>query len=238
MKHIKFKHCVQFLIALIALTALYTSDFLTLFLAAGSLAALRAPGLGNVLNACVIDCELTDMSTSSDCKIRGGIKVAYWAQYDEIDWVAMAASALHFNTTTQVILDYIMVGAAVFKKLEFERKQGKYSFIFTEDDDAYIQTITMIFEGKSATLRNAFASSISCCKIILHVFDNNCLERVIGVEWDGDAFNVQLKTLRFGRHADESGESGDSKARDEMDLVGESTVPPLFATVGEANIPV
>lgn len=191
-----------------------------------------------ILSACVTSCELQDIATSDECSIRGGLKTVYWAKYSDIDWSAMAADPLKFDTVNQEILDYVMVGAAVFYKLTFERKQGNFNFTYTEDTDVYTQVVTMVFEGKSRDIRNAFAGTVGCCKLILHIFDNNCLERVVGVEWDGSTFEPQVKTLKMTRHLDSSGEFGTSKARDEMDIGGESLTPPLFASVGEANMPV
>jgi hypothetical protein len=227
-------------ISLLVLAALYlgvvTGNFgpFMLVFALSGLTMKYQPG---VFSACVSTCELTDITESDDCKIRGGIKTAYWTEYNSIDWEDMASDPLKFDTATETVLGYTMVGGAVFKKLTFGRKNGFYDFTFTEDTDVYEQLITMIFEGKSNANRLAFKKSLNCCRIVLHIFDNNCLERIVGVEWDGASFEPQVKTLRIGRHLDSSGQSGDSKSRDEFDLVGESLFAPLFSTVGETNIP-
>lgn len=191
-----------------------------------------------VVGANVVSCELGDISTSDECKTRGGLQTVYWANYKEIDWDAMATSAVNFDPVTENILSYAMVGGATFSKLTFERKQGFYDFTFTEDADVYDQLITMIFEGKSAVNSLAFKKAIGCCKIVLHIIDNNCIERVVGVEWNGTSFQPQARTLRIVRHLDSSGQLGSSKSRDEIDLGGESLSPPLYATVTEANVPV
>ena len=191
-----------------------------------------------VLTANLVTCELDDIETSNECKTRGGLSIVYWANYDDIDWETMAGNPANFDPVTCTVLAYVMNGAAVFKKLTFERKQGFYDFTFTEDADVYEILVTMIFEGKSAVNSKAFRNAIGCCKIVLHIIDNNCIERVVGVEWNGTGFTQQAKTLRIVRHLDSSGQLGSSKARDEVDIGGESLYPPLYATVTEANIPV
>lgn len=231
---------LQVLLGVFTLALLQNGDFTTAVL----LGALSAPlgalmfGSSSTLTACVTTCATADITSSDECNLRGGMKTVYWCQYADIDWATMAADPLQFSTANQEILGYTMVGGAVFNKLTFDRKQGTYSFTYTEDAGVYEQVITMIFEGKSRDIRNAFAGAVGCCKLICHIFDNNCLERVVGVEWDGSTFEPQVKTLRMTRHADESGEFGTSVARDEMDIGGESITPPLFASVGETNIPV
>lgn len=227
----------NFVFSALAIVGLAQGDFSS-FMLFGVLASLTASLNMAHLAACAVSCELTDITSSDDCNIRGGLKTVYWARYSEIDWAAIVASPTHWDGANQTLLQYIMVNSATFKKLTFERKQGSYDCTYTEDTDVYEIVVTMVFEGKSAAIRNAFAKAVGCCKIVLHIFDNNCLERVIGVEWDGNTFEPQVKTLRVTRHLDSSGSFGDSKARDELDLGGESLTPPIFATVEETNIPV
>lgn len=227
------------LFAVIALVALAFGS-LQGFMFGGILSAL-AMGTNyspDTLSVCATSCEIDDIESSDECNIRGGLKTVYWAQYGDVDWETMAADPTAFDPVNQCILSYIMNDGATFKKLTFERKQGFYDFTYTEDADVYEQIITMIFEGKSKANRNAFCKAIGCCKIILHIFDNNCLERVVGVEWDGELFEPQVKTLRIVRHLDSSGQFGSSKARDEVDFGGESVCPPLFGQVGQTAIPV
>jgi hypothetical protein len=188
------------------------------------------------LQVCATSCELSDLSASTDCSIRGGLKSAYWVRYDEIDWATMAADPLQFDTATETILAYTMVGAAVWNKLTFDRKLGFYDFTYTEDDDVYQILLTVTFEGKSKTNRNALANSIACCDIVLQLYDNNCLGRTVGVDWDGTSFEPQIKKLRITRHLDSSGQFGDSKARDEVDIGGESLTPPLFSEADETAL--
>lgn len=214
---------------------LYPEFMLTFLVGAG----FSAMGRKSFVNAaCVTTCELNDLTSSDDCNTRGGIRLAFWAKYSDIDWEAMAAAPLIFNPTTQLILDYTMVGGAVFKKLEFERKAANYNFTYTSDTDLYTQVIATIFEGKDSANRNAIVEAIGCCKLILHIVDNNCQERVVGVEWDGTSFSPQITPLRITRHLDTSGVLGTDKGRDEIDFGGESLIAPLYSTAyANDNIP-
>lgn len=187
---------------------------------------------------CVTTCELSDISYDTACNIKGGLKAAYWAKISDVDWAAIAANPLLFDTTTQKLLGYTMLGGAVFHKLTFDRKQGFYNFTYTSDTDVYAQLITMIFEGKSITNRNNLVKAVSCCNLLIHLIDNNCQERIVGIEWNGTSFEPQISKLKITRHLDASGQFGTDKARDELDLGGESLTAPLYANVGETNIPI
>lgn len=230
------KNYIRNLFALVALVALFFANY-PVAVTAFALSALMQRR-SNILTVCATSCEIDDITSSDDCNLRGGLKTAYWGQYSDVDWEAMAADPTAFDPDTQCVQSYIMNAGATFKKLTFDRKQGFYDFTYTSDTDLYEQVITMIFEGKSKENRNAFCKAVGCCKIILHLFDNNCQERIVGVEWDGVSFEPQVTSLRIGRHLDSSGQFGSTKARDEIDFTGESICTPLFAEVGQAAIPV
>lgn len=205
---------------------------LILVLFNGLLNALSYKGR-SILSLCVNTCELTDLSTSDACKVRGGISCIYWIRCTELDLEQMAAD---YDDTVGCLTGYVKKAPAVWSKLSFDKKNAFYDFTYTEDDDVYVQLITIIFEGQSKELRNAFCHAVQCCDIILHIIDNNCLTRTVGLEWDGCNFTKQTKTLRIGRHLDSSGQLGDSKARNEIDFVGESICPPIYNTVAEADL--
>lgn len=182
--------------------------------------------------------ELDDITTATDCSDKAGIRVLYWAEYSDIDWVTMAGDPADFDTTTRTILDYAMIGGAVFNKVEFERKQAFYDFTYTEDGDEVALLISMLFKGKDNARKNSLDEAVRACNIVAHVFDENGKERVVGVDWDGVTFKPIIDYLSVGRILDSSGQRGSSKARDEMDLTGAADFLPLFSTVGESSIPV
>lgn len=223
-------------LAAIQLLLLVTGQWET-FMLTFALGALTMKPNGHLM-ACATTCELDDISEDDDCNNRGGLKTVYWTKYDNINWATMATDPLKFNPTTQTILGFTMVASAVFTKLTFGRKQAFYNFTYTKDTDVYTQIITMIFNGKSVANRNALAKAVGCCKVIAAIYDNNCLSRVVGVEWNGDSFEPQITPLAITRHLDASGQFGTDKARDEIDLGGESLITPLYSTVLESAIPV
>lgn len=185
-----------------------------------------------------LNCALEELSTTSECKNRGGMRVAYWVSSDQVDWATIVADALQWDTATEILLDYTMLLSATFTKVTFERKTAFYDFTFTTDEDLYQVLITFIFEGKNAARRLSLQKALNCCSIVFHLFDNNGLERVVGIEFDGTNLSDPISRLKVGRHLDSSGTFGDSKARDEVDLVAEHLCAPMFATVTEAQIPV
>lgn len=184
-----------------------------------------------------ISCALDAIAPAAGCNIRGSVKVLYWTQYTNIDWEAMAADNLQFNTTTQTILDYTMVGGAVFKKVEFEPKGSFYDNTYTKEAGVYTNLLTLLFSGKDVTRRNSLMEALQCCSIVIHVYGYDGKQRVFGVDWDGETFSVLPVPITVTRHLDSSGQLGSSPSRDEVDLGGESFYAPLFATVTEASLP-
>lgn len=230
------KFAFQLVVGLITLFALGTGNYQIAIIAYGLGACFMKPS--NMLGLYAVPCDLGGITTNDDCGNKGGLADAYWTKYDSVNWASMAGNPLNFNPTTLLILDYVMNGTEVFTQLEFKVEDSTYDFTFTEEADAYDQLIKFVFEGKSNAQTTAFRKAVGCCKMIIHLIDVNGLERVVGVEWNGTAFIKQLKTLRMVRHLDTSGQLGQSRARDEMDLGGKSVRPPLYATVGASNIPV
>lgn len=230
------KFTFQLIAGLITLLGLATGNYHIAIIAYGLSACFIKPT--NILGLYAVPCVLGAITTNDDCSSKGGLADAYWTKYDNVDWASMVGNPLNFTPATLLILDYIMNGAEVFTQLEFKVEDSTYDFTFTEEADAYDQLIKFVFEGKSNAQTTAFRKAVGCCKIVLHIIDVNGLERVVGVEYNGTTFIKQLKTLRVVRHLDTSGQLGQSRARDEMDLGGKSVRPSLYATVGAANIPV
>lgn len=184
-----------------------------------------------------ITCQLDAITNPAVCNDRGGIRALYWFEADKVDWATMAADPLQFDTTNQQILGYTMLGGAVMTKLTFERKEAFYDFTYTRDADVYELLITLMFKSKDIDRRNSLQSAIACCNVGLHIYDNSGVQRVVGQDWNGDSFNDILEELAIARHLDSSGQLGTSRARDEMDLGGQSFFAPLFADVLEADLP-
>lgn len=201
-----------------------------------ALAGLNTKVTGMAI-ATVFPCSLDAIEEPDECNTRGGLASAYWAKQSDIDWETMASDPLLFDPATQKILGYSMVGAATFTQVQFNRKGGTYNFTWTSETQSYQQLIPLLFEGKSNANRLAIQNAVSCCKVVLHLFDNNGLERVVGIEWNGSKFITQVVNLKVVRHLDASGNLSGEKGRDELDLGGESAYAPLFAEVTEANIP-
>lgn len=184
-----------------------------------------------------ITCALDQITNPSVCNDRGGIRALYWFEVEDVDWAAMAADPLQFDTTNQEILGYTMVGGATMNKVTFERKEAFYEFTYTRDTDVYELLLTLLFKAKDIARRNSLQKAIACCNIGVHIYGNSGEQRVIAQDWNGNQFDNILEQLSVTRHLDASGQLGQSKARDELDLGGQSFYAPLFANVDEAALP-
>lgn len=182
-------------------------------------------------------CALDEILDSGVCNERGGIRVAYWTEYNGVDWDTMLGDNTKFNATTGIILGYTMLGGAVFNKVDSLRKEARYQAEFTSDTDLYTTAVNFRFRGKSNTRKNSLQNAITCCAIVLHIYSNDGTQRVIGVDWNGATFNPYLEPLRISRHLDAGGQLSTSKAGDELDLSAESYNAPVFADVDEADLP-
>lgn len=185
-----------------------------------------------ILSLCAYTCTLGDLETDDSCNTSGGIQEIYWCQYGDINWAATVAAVepVLFNPTTEVLTGFVMQGG-VWYKVTPERKTSQYTFTFGEDTQVYEQEIVINFEGGSAAFRLKIKNSFKCCNLVLLIVDNNCNQRLVGVEWNGTAFIKQVKTVRYGTHVDRSGELGTSKAGNDVTLVGESLVAPIYCNV-------
>lgn len=184
-----------------------------------------------------ITCALEAIQNPAVCNDRGGIRKAYWFEFDKVDWDTMLADPLQFDTATHQILGYTMIGGAIFYELTFQRKSAFYDFTYTSEDDLYTILVQWIFKAKDNARRLALQQAISCCNLGLHIYSNDGTQRVIGPDYNGEVIDEMLEPLRVSRHLDSSGQLGTSKGRDELDLGGESFFAPLFADVAEADLP-
>ena len=171
-------------------------------------------------------CELNVITTQGSCD-NGGIKKCYYAKNTDIDWSTMADAPLSWDADTYTISTFTMLGGAVFKTLTNAKRGGKYDFVYTQDAAVYDIMINLIFEGKSSVTSLNFTKLITCCNLCLVIMTNNGLGRVVGKEWDGDAFDDLVDNLRLDRHGDFGGELGGDKARDEMDIKGGGLYAPV-----------
>ena len=185
----------------------------------------------------LITCELDNIQKIANCADRGGYRKLYWFRPSEVDWATMLADPLLFDPATHTILDYAMIGGAVFTEVEFEPKSSFYDFTFTKETDVYSLLVSWIHKGKDPVRRLALQKAINCCDIGVHIYANDGSQRVIAQDYNGETMVDLLDPLAVGRHLDSSGQLGSSRSRDEIDLTGEAFYAPLFATVAEADLP-
>jgi len=149
----------------------------------------------------------------------------------------MLADPLQFDSATHEVLGYTMLGGATMSRLSFIRKSAFYDFTYERESDVYTILVQWIFKAKDVARRLALQKAIACCNLGLHIYCNDGTQRVVGPDYNGDTIEEMLEALAVTRHLDSSGQLGTSRARDEMDLGGESFFAPLFAQVDRANLP-
>ena len=179
-------------------------------------------------------CALNDLIGSDDCANHGGIKVLYWAKASEIDWVTTAATPAQWDAPTQIISGFTMIGGAVWYKITPERKGSFYTQSFTADADTYAVAINVLFKGKGSALRNALCAAISCCKLVFYVIDNNGLERLFGMDWDGTVFEIGTEPLKITQHDDNSGDKGGDQPSDLVIFGGETDCSAIYGDITQA----
>lgn len=183
----------------------------------------------------VVECALDDLVSAVECATKGGIKVAYWTLFNNVDWAATLADVTPlFDTATQTISGFVMVGSNVWNKISPKRKGSNYTQSYTSDAQSYDTNLTFIFEGKGSTLRNVFTSANGCCNIVVYVIDNTNKERLFGVDWDGVAFNNVVEIFRVRQHDDNSGDFGGDGPLDTLIIGGESETPALYGDITQA----
>lgn len=228
---------LKFAASAVILYALYMADYATAMTGMTIMGFLTSRYNFHTL-MCTFTCELTELVSDDSCNVSGGIQEAYWAQYGDIDWVTIAGDITKFDPVTQRLIGTpTMLGGAVWKLITPERKTAQYTFTWTEETDVYTQEIQLNFEGTSNAMRLAFVKSVKCCNLVLLIIDNNCQQRLVGVEWNGTKFLKQTKTLRFGTHVSQSGQKGSSKPGNNVTLIGESDYDPMFANLNLATLP-
>lgn len=184
-----------------------------------------------------ITCGVTEILNPTICNDRGGIRKAFWFEYDKVDWETMIGDPLQFDTTNHQVLGYTMLGGAVMEPLTFLRKSAFFDFTYEREADVYTILVQWVFKAKDINRRLAIQKAIACCNLGLHIYCNDGTQRVIGPDYNGVEVDEMLEGLAVARHLDSSGQLGTSRARDEMDLGGESFYAPLFADVAEGDIP-
>lgn len=181
-------------------------------------------------------CEIVEVTTSSTCNDRGGIRALYVIENSQIDWAGMVGDPAYFDAANQEIIALKFTTGANAKKWTFERKEAFYEFTYTAEQDFYNLLITLAFKGKDRARRNALTSAIACCDVTVVIFGNGGEQRIVGIDYNGTTFDPILELLRVTRHVDAGGQLGSSRGRDELDFGGESFTAPLFGALTEADL--
>lgn len=182
--------------------------------------------------ACIFTCDPQDIVTGTECNTRGGLRCAYYARREDIDWDATAAN---YDPATNLVSGFVMLGGATFKRLEFNRKVGSYTATYTRDNGYYEVNINLLFDGKSATRSKAICDSLNCCDLVMVLFDNNCQGRLIGVDWDGTAFDAPVEGLHISDDEDNYGAFGGDVPQDSITFSTDQICRPVHIDIDKTD---
>jgi len=184
----------------------------------------------------LIVCELDGIGIPTTCTKKKGVRRVFAAQSSLIDWAAMLADAEKFSADDEQVLGYTYLTGGKHVELNFERKSGQFDSTFTRDTGAYDVVFQMIVEGKDRTRTNSLKRMAACCDLTLHFYMADGTQRVVGIDYDGAAFDRPLDKVQISRHLDSSGVFDGDESRDEIDFSGQFEFAPLHANVPIADM--
>lgn len=184
----------------------------------------------------LIVCELEGFGTSTTCNKKKGVRRVFAAQGSLIDWEAMLTDNTKFDPATEQILGYEYLTGGKHVELTFERKSGQFDATYTRDTGYYDTILQMILNGKDRTRTNSIKRMIACCDLSLHIYMADGTQRVLGIDYDGEAFDKPLLKFEISRHLDSAGALEGDESRDELDFNGQLEFAPLFANVPVATL--
>lgn len=183
-------------------------------------------------------CSVSDISNSTTCQDRGGLLVVFATLDSSVDWSAMALSA-NYTSATNTIIDWAMFAGQYWAKFVFNRKTGRLDSTYTNETGYYdVQLLDVAFKGKTSARTISLGKLIGCCGLILQVFDNNNVSRVIGKEFVSGSWVNAISRGRVSRHLDTTGTFGaaDDKSRDVVDFMASHSNPLAYSTVSIADM--
>ncbi len=164
---------------------------------------------------------------------RGGFFAAFWAKASDIDLENSA-----FDEATNILSGYAMQGGGTFVRVHMDRETAQYVSTYSEDSGLYDSIITLLLKGKTAEQTRQITNAIATCGLVLHTFNNDCTERVFGIEYDGLKLNLAVSPLKVNQHIDQGGNLTGEKSSDQVQLNSKHLCAAVHGTVGIDNMPV
>lgn len=181
---------------------------------------------------------LEGVTNDTNCGKKPGIKHIFAAERKLVDWDAMKANALNFDSTNFEVLSYIYKTGGQHVEITFDRNTGQFDSTYNPDDKAYETVVQAVLSGKGRDRTHALRKLVDCCDLTLHLYMSDGTERVVGPEYDfeDDVFIEPVDKLAVSRHLDSQGTRGGDDPRDEIDFSGQTDYAPLFANVPVAEL--
>jgi len=183
----------------------------------------------------IINCdspaELSEIVQNLLCD-RGGFFAAFWAKASDID-----TDATSYDEVENVVSNWAMSGGGLFHRVHMDRETAQYVSTYSEDSGLYDSIITMLLKGKTQEQTKQITAAIATCGLILHVYNNDCTQRVFGLEWDGEKLNFAVKPLSVQQHVDQGGNLTGERSSDQMTLNSKHLCAAPHATVPIESMP-
>lgn len=184
-----------------------------------------------------ITTQLEGFGFDEKCDPLKGPRTKFVAKRSDIDFAAMLADPTAFDKENGVILRYILKpGVVGFVEVEFDRESATWDATRTSDNGFYEILETIVLEGQSVERTRKIRNMVANCDLVVHSIMASKIERVTGVEFDGEVFDRPFRKNRVVRHQDNAGTAGGDNARDELDFGGRMQYAPLYASVGVADM--
>lgn len=163
---------------------------------------------------------------------RGGFWAAFWAKAADVNFESSG-----YDAETNVLSSWAMNGGGTFKRLYMDRETSQYVSTYNEEQGLYDSVITMNFKGKTKEQTQAISTGVNTCSLVLHVFNNDCTERIFGVEFDGEGLNVSINPLKIRTHVDQGGNLTGERSADNVTLGAKHGCAAIHGTVGIDAMP-
>lgn len=182
------------------------------------------------------DCELDTMGGEDACAKGKGIRRAYVANNDLIDWEAMFLDPTKWDPVNEIVLGYIYKPGGRHYEVKFDRTVSTFNAERTRDNGYYEVLTSIQMEGNSASRSKTLKRYVECCNLQLHLYMANGTQRALGKDFDGEGFLDPVLKFEIERHRSDAGSFGGDASRDELDFSGRNEFDPLYANVPVADL--
>lgn len=176
-------------------------------------------------------CAVADIEKIS-CDGQSGIAAIFYTKSTEIDFEGTTISG-------RTVSAWAMESAGTWGEISAERENARVDFLFNEDNGFFEVTATgLVIRGQQEARTTALENMKQCCDLIIQVHFENGVTRVFGQDYKDGSWVEPVKGCHVNRWLATSGAFGtaDDKVRDDFDILGRQSSPPVFSSVDIATM--